>query len=208
VIKKHRARVKGQGLRGLIFVVSGPSGSGKTTLLKKLLKDYRLKKGLTKSISFTTRPKRSGEKDKKDYFFITQARFKHELKAKNILEWTRYSGYYYATPKDFVERQLKKGKHVSLCLDLQGAFKIRELYPKNTVLIFIIPPSLATLRERIGGRCNKTKKEEIRERLKLAKRELLASSRYDYCLVNKNLQQAVKELRQILLREIGIYNLR
>lgn len=197
-------KLKQDKTKGLIFVISGPSGSGKTTLLKKLLEDKQLKKRLTKSISFTTRTKRSGEKDKKDYFFIAQARFKQELKAKKILEWTKYLGYYYATPKVFVEKQLKKGKHLILCLDLKGAFKIKSLYPKNTVLIFIIPPSLEALRERIGARCNKTRKEEIKERLKLARHELLASCRYDYCLVNKNLPQAVNELRQIILREVGI----
>ncbi len=117
-------------------------------------------------------------------------------------------GYYYATPRDFVERQLKKDKHVVLCLDLKGASRVKRLYPKNTVLIFIIPPSLKTLRERIGTRCNKTKKEEIRERLRLAKIELSASHSYDYCLVNKNLQQAVKELREIILRETDSYNLK
>lgn len=191
-------------IKGLIFVISGPSGSGKTTLLKELLKDKQLKKRVTKSVSFTTRAKRSGEKDKKDYFFISRARFKEELKAKKILEWTRYLGYYYATPKDSVERQLKKGRHVILCLDLKGAFKIKRLYPKNTVLIFIIPPSLETLRKRIAARCNKTKKEEIKERLKLARLELLASCRYDCCLVNKNLQQAARELRQVILREADI----
>jgi guanylate kinase len=194
--------------QGLIFVVSGPSGSGKTTLLKKLLKDGRLKKGLIKSVSFTTRPKRSGEKDRRDYFFITKERFRQKLKAKKILEWTRYLGYYYATPRDFVEKELKKSRQVLLCLDLKGALRIKEFYPKNTVLIFIIPPSLETLRERIRARCNKTKKEEIRERLKLAKRELLVSSSYDYCLVNKNLQQAAEKLRKIILKETHNYNLK
>lgn len=194
--QKHRGR-------GLIFVISGPSGSGKTTLLKKLLKSKELlKKGLVKSISFATRPRRSTEKPGEDYFFITKEEFKQERKAKKILEWTRYLGYYYATPKDFIEKQLGMGRHIFLCLDLKGALKIRQLYPKNTVTVFIIPPSLVTLKNRIQERCNKTKKEEIRQRLKLAKRELLASQRYDYCLVNQNLRRAVRELKGIILREI------
>lgn len=201
-------KLKQGAIKGLIFVISGPSGSGKTTLLKNLLKDRQLKKKLTKSVSFTTRPKRSGEREKRDYFFITEPQFKQELKAKKILEWTRYLGYYYATPRDFVEKQLKKDKHIILCLDLKGASRVKRLYPGNTVLIFIIPPSLGTLRERIGRRCNKTKKEEIRKRLKLAKAELRACRRYDYCLVNKNLQQAVKELGGLMLTEIENYNLK
>jgi len=161
------------------------------------------KSKLVKSISFTTRPKRSGEDNKKDYLFITEKAFLQQIKANKMLEWTKYLGYYYATPKDFLEKQLKKGRHIILCLDLKGARKIKELYPDNTVTIFIAPPSLKALQERIGGRCTKTKKEEIRERIKLARRELSAQAGYDYCLVNKHLQQTEKELAAIVLREIG-----
>lgn len=187
--------------KGQIFVISGPSGSGKTTLLKKLLKDKELKTRLVKSISLTTRPKRLKEQDKKDYFFITEEEFQQKQKAKKILEWTKYLGYYYATPKDFVESQLKKGSYIILCLNLKGAKKIKRLYPKNTVTIFILPPSLKELRDRIKGRCNKTKREEIKERLQLARRELSASLWYNYCIVNKNLTEALRKLKKIILRE-------
>ncbi len=188
--------------RGLIFVISGPSGSGKTTLLKKLLTTKELKKRLAKSTSFTTRPKRSGEKNGKDYFFIPKDKFRQKQKAKKILEWTKYLGYYYATPRDYLTEQLKQGKHIVLCLDLKGALKIKRAYPGNTVTIFIAPPSLKVLRDRIEGRCNKTKTEEVKQRLKLARREVIVSHRYDYCLVNKNLHQAVGALRSIILREM------
>ena len=191
-IKNHR----------LIFVISGPSGSGKTTLLKNLLRDKGLKNKLVKSISFTTRPKRSGEKDKEDYFFISERRFKHKLKEKKLLEWTRYLGYYYGTPKDFLERQSHKTKHLVMCLDLNGALKVKQLYPENTVMIFVAPPSLEILFERIKKRCHKTEKEEIWRRLKLAKQELLASDRYDYSLVNKDLNLTVRKLKGIILKEI------
>ncbi len=200
---EHRSQGKN---RRLIFVISGPSGSGKTTLLKKLLKNKELKKRLVQSVSFTTRPKRQRERHKRDYFFITKAEFKRQRQAKKILEWTRYLGYHYATPKDFVDGQLKRGKHIILCLDLKGTLKIKRLYPKNTVAIFIMPPSLEALRHRIEGRCNKTHKEEIKQRLKLAQEELSASRNYDYCLVNKNLTSAVKELQDIILREIGNFS--
>lgn len=188
--------------RGLIFVVSGPSGSGKTTLLEKLLKDRELRGRLVKSVSFATRPRRSGEKDKKDYFFITEALFKKMRKQKKILEWTRYLGYYYATPKDFVEKELARGRHIILCLDIRGALRIKKLYPKNTVTIFILPPSVEILQERIKGRCRRTRMEEIKQRLELAQEEFLASHKYDYSIVNKNLQDAVRELRGIVLKEI------
>ena len=200
IIPPKRDPALGGEKQGLIFVISGPSGSGKTTLLRNLIQSKILKHKLVKSTSFTTRPKRSGEKKGKDYFFISDNEFRQKRKAKKILEWTRYLGYYYATPKDFVERQVQKGKHVLLCLDLKGVFQIKRLYPKNTVTIFVMPPSLGTLQERIKKRCSKTKKEEIRQRLQLARRELRACRRYDYCVLNKDLNQAVRELKDIITR--------
>jgi len=190
--------------QGLIFIISGPSGSGKTTLLKHLLQDKELKSRLTKSISFTTRPRRSREDNRKEYFFITDAQFRQARKQEKILEWTKYLGYYYATPKDFVEKQLNKGKHIVLCLDLKGALKIKRLYADKAVTIFILPPSLEALRHRIGSRCNRTKKEEIANRLKLAQIELRACCKYDYCLVNKHLVEAVKELKGIVVKLLGL----
>jgi len=193
-------------MRGSVFVISGPSGSGKTTLAESLLRSRKLKDKLAKSVSFTTRPRRSGEKNKIHYFFITEAQFKRKLEAKKILEWTRYLGYYYATPKDFVEGRLEKGKHVILCLDLKGARQVKKFYPRDTVTIFINPPSLGALKRRIQGRCSRTKKEEIGRRLRLAREEIRACHKFDHCLVNENLQQAVKELKGIILKETGSYN--
>jgi len=190
-------------IKGLIFIISGPSGSGKTTLRDKLFEDKRLKSELVKSVSLTTRKKRSGEKSGRDYFFITKDEFSSRLKANKIFEWTRYLGYYYATARDFVEKQLKQGKNIILCLDLKGAFKIKKLYQNNSVSIFVLPPSLEALRSRIRKRCSRTRKKEIGERLKLARKELLASHRYDYVLINKNLTQATKELKAIILKEIS-----
>jgi len=187
--------------QGLVFIISGPSGSGKTTLVENLLGNKTLKNKLARSISFTTRPGRSGEQDKKDYFFISEKRFRQEKKAHNLLEWTKYLGYYYATPKELIERQLHKSKHIILCLDLRGAFTIKRQYPKNTVTIFVMPPSLDTLLHRISTRCNKTKEEEVRQRLRLAQQELSACDRYDYCVVNKDLEGATKQLKGIILKE-------
>lgn len=183
-------------------MVSGPSGSGKTTLLANLLEAKEFKQRLARSISLTTRPKRSGEKNAQDYFFLTKKRFKQLQKAKKILEWTKYLGYYYATPRDFVEKQLRKGKSLVLSLELKGALQIRRLYPENTITIFIMPPSLGVLKGRIEKRCNKTKRQEISGRLKLAKEEVRVSGRYDYCLTNRDLKNTVKELQKIVSREI------
>jgi guanylate kinase len=188
--------------QGLIFVISGPSGSGKTTLRDELLKDRQLRYRLVKSISFTTRLKRGSEKNKRDYFFINEKQLKRNLKAKKILEWTKYLDYYYATPRDFVDKQLKKGRNIILCLDLKGASSIKKIYPKNTVRVFVKPPSLKELRDRILKRCLKAKKTEIKNRVRLAKKEILSSSNYDYRIINDDLDRAVKELKGIILSEI------
>jgi guanylate kinase len=189
-------------LQGLIFVLSGPSGSGKTTLAERVLKDRVLGRKLVKSISYATRPQRSGEVEDKHYFFITDAQFKKALKAKKILEWTRYLGYYYATPRDFFEAQLKKGKHIILCLDGKGALRIKRHYPKNTVTVFVVPPSLEVLSQRMRNRCSATKTAEIRKRVRLAAQELLSAHKYDYCLVNRNLDKVAGELKELILEKI------
>jgi guanylate kinase len=190
--------------KGIIFVISGPSGSGKTTLAKNLLKALDLKDKLVKSVSFTTRPQRPGEVEGKDYFFINERQFRKEQKAKKILEWTRYLGYYYATSKDFIEKNLKVGSHILLCLDLKGALKIKRIYPGNTVTIFIIPPSLKVLRDRIRKRSHATREKEILLRIRLAKKELLAKHSYDHCIFNNELAAAVKGLKKIVLEKINL----
>jgi len=189
---------------GKIFVISGPSGSGKTTMLKRVLASKLLSRRLAKSISITTRPKRSGEREGRDYFFVKPPEFRRLIKAKKILEWTRYLGYYYGTKKDFFDERLAKRKSPALCLDMKGALALKALYPKNTVTIFIDPPSIKELRKRIEGRCSSTKQEEINKRIRLAVEELKNSRRYDYVLKNKNLTQSVGKLKKIILKELGV----
>ena len=193
---------KRQKKQGKIFVISGPSGSGKTTLLSNLIKDRKISKLLVKSRSFTTRPRRPQEREARDYFFVSRDEFKHLLKAKKILEWTRYLGYYYGTPKQFVDIQLKKGRHLGFCLDLKGAAILKRIYPKNTVTVFVLPPSLKTLKTRIEGRCNSTDKKEVAQRLRLARGELLAAPGFDYCILNNNLRAAIGELKEVILARI------
>lgn len=188
--------------RGVIFIVSGPSGSGKTTLAQQILRDQELRDKITKSISYTTRPKRSGERSGRDYFFVSEAKFKQELAAKNILEWTNYLGYYYGTPRDFVDRRLKQGKSILLCVDLKGVRALRRFYHKDSVAIFILPPSIRELKKRIENRCNKVTKEEINRRLKLAKNEMSSAGKFDYRLMNKDLTSAVKQLKKIIINRI------
>lgn len=187
--------------RGFIFVISGPSGSGKTTLIKNLLKDKGLTNTLAKSVSFTTRPKRANEKNGRDYSFITPRRFKALLRGKKIIEWTRYLGYCYGTPKDYLDGEFRAGRHIVLCLDTKGARKIKNIYPANTVTIFILPPKPETLRQRIRSR-SRIKKENLLKRLKLAKKEIALSQRYDYKIMNENFPLALKELKDIIFERI------
>jgi guanylate kinase len=186
------------GRKGKLFVISGPSGSGKSTLVQRALGDKGLKKILARSVSFTTRPLRSGERNGKDYFFISASDFKEKLRAKKILEWTRYLGYYYGTPMDFIEEQLRRGRSIALCLDFKGAVRVKRLFPRETVTVFVMPGSLEDLPQRIQKRCAKTKQEEIRRRLALAKKEVKNSSRYDFVVINKELKHAVRELVGII----------
>lgn len=190
--------------RSLAFVISGPSGSGKTTLLERLVRDRDLRGKLVRSVSFTTRPKRPGERNGRDYFFINEREFKEKLKQKKILEWTRYLGYYYATPSDFFRRQAHRGRHLGLCLDLRGASRLRRLYPGRAVTIFIAPPSVGTLRSRIRKRSCNTPPCEVTGRLRLAQTELKAARRYDHRVVNKDLGKTVSALKGIIRKELAL----
>jgi len=187
----------------MIFILSGPSGSGKTTLRNLLLKDKSIKKEFVKSVSLSTRPRRTGEKEGRDYFFVTEKEFKKLKRNGKILEWTKYLGYYYGTKKDFIESALKGGKNVLLCLDFKGATRVKKLYLKEVVSIFVVPPSLKELHKRIQGRSFRTKGEEVARRVRLAESELRNVSRYDYSLRNIKLRQAVKRLKAIILKRTG-----
>jgi len=193
--------IKRQNSQGKIFVISGPSGSGKTTLLASLIQDKQIGKRLAKSCSITTRPKRSKEREGKEYFFVSPLEFRRLIKAKKILEWTKYLGYYYGTPKGPLEKQLSAGKNAGLCLDLKGARTLKKIYPNNTVTIFVLPPSLNVLKERIQNRCRRTNPQEIKRRMLLANKELRAAGKFDYCVLNQNLSAAIGELKNIFLQE-------
>jgi guanylate kinase len=165
------------------------------------LADKDLKGKLFRSVSFTTRPKRSGEISGRDYFFVSENDFRKRLKEKKILEWTKYLGYYYGTPKDFVDRLISKPSGLIFCLDFKGALRIKRLYPENSVTVFVMPSSIKELNRRISGRCSETKKEEIAKRVELAREEVLQSKAYDYRLVNKDLNKAISGLKTIFLTE-------
>ncbi|MCM8757711.1 MAG: hypothetical protein NC903_01460, partial [Candidatus Omnitrophica bacterium] len=161
------------------------------------------KKNLLRSVSFTTRAKRKGEIDGRDYFFISEEEFKEKLKRKKILEWTRFLDYYYGTSLDYFKALLKKKKPILLCLDEKGALKIKRIFGKKRVVtIFVIPPKLKELAERIALRHQGLDEEEINRRLFLAKEQIKNAYLYDYQLINDNFKKALKELKGIILKEI------
>ena len=188
--------------RGLIFIISGPSGSGKTTLAQALVKDKKLTSRLTKSISATTRPKRAGEREGRDYFFLSRSEFLKKRRLKKILEWTRYLGYYYGTPREFVERKLDRGASVVFCLDYRGVAQLKKIYPEEVRTIFVIPPSLAELEQRILKRSPQIGGDEINRRLRLAKGELSLAARYDFRITNTRFPQALKDLKKVVINEL------
>lgn len=188
--------------KGILFIIAGPSGSGKTSLAERVLKEKELRTKIKKSISCTTRPMRSGERNRKDYYFISEERFLDDLNSKKFLEWTKYLGYYYGTPKDLVKKYINEGKNILLCLDLLGVNSVSREYPRNSVSIFIMPPSMTELRRRIENRCSRVGKKEIRQRINLAKAEIIAADKFDYRLVNDNFQRTVYRLKKVLLDEI------
>ncbi|MDD5136547.1 MAG: guanylate kinase [Candidatus Omnitrophica bacterium] len=183
-----------------LFVISAPSGSGKTTLCNKLLKDDL---ALARSVSMTTRPPRPGEKDGTDYHFVSEKYFKDTIKKNGFLEYEENFGYLYGTPKAFIEKSLGKGRDVLLSIDVKGAMKVRGEYPDESVFIFIIPPSVKTLKKRLQSRRSEDG-EAISTRLKLAKKEMAYKKRYDYTVINDRLGAAYKKLKAIIVSELNL----
>ncbi len=186
-----------------MIIISGPSGSGKTTLAEKIIEEKGLKNRLKKSISFTTRLTRSGERDGKDYFFISAEEFRKLRGEKKILEWTKYLGYYYGTPKEFIDKELALGNNIVLCVDLKGVTNLRKFFSGGSISVFIMPPSLEVLKQRIQNRCSKIKDEEVIKRLRLAKKEMRQADQFDFCLKNDDLQESIKQLKDFILKEVS-----
>ena len=182
--------------KGILFLISAPSGSGKTTLCSKLVDSLS---GLNRSISMTTRPPRVGEKDGMDYIFIEKDEFLRRKKRNEFLEWAKVFDEYYGTPKRYVKHVLGKGQDVFLSIDVQGVMKVKRLKIR-TVSIFILPPSMSMLKERLMTRSTDSKRE-ITKRLRIAKKELKYLSKYDYVVVNNVLESALDDLRAIVIAE-------
>lgn len=182
--------------KGLLIVISGPSGTGKGTLCKELL---RKNPDIHISISATTRLARKGEKDGKSYFFVSQEKFNDMIDGDELLEHARVYDNYYGTPKKYVLEMLKKGKDVLLEIDTIGALQIKEKY-RDGVFIFILPPSLMELENRITGRGTESK-EDIKKRLAAAIEEIKRIKHYDYAVVNEHIRTAIDDIEAIIRAE-------
>lgn len=178
--------------KGSLFVISGPSGTGKGTVCEALLKTEEL----FLSVSATTRDMRAGEQDGVTYYFISEEDFKDRIINEQMLEWAIYNDCYYGTPKDRVEAMLDEGKDVILEIEAQGALKVKEMLPE-TVLIFIVPPSMAELKRRLVSRGRETE-AQIKKRLDAAKWEFEQAFKYNYVVVNDDLDECVDQVRHII----------
>lgn len=183
-------------MQGKLFIISGCSGVGKGTLLKMLLQnnpDIKL------SISATTRLPRTGEIDGENYFFITKEDFKAAIENNEFLEYAEFSGNFYGTKKNFVEKTLNKGIDLILEIEVQGAKQVKEKMP-DAVSIFIMPPSVQVLEERLRGRHTEDE-ETIQKRLNEVKREIEAGNKFNYQVINDNLDEALSNLQNIINTE-------
>lgn len=182
--------------KGLLLVVTGPSAVGKGTICRTLLKetpDVRF------SVSCTTRPARPGETDGVEYFFLTHEEFRRRIAAGELLEWAEVYGNYYGTPRQYVDEITDAGMDVILDIDMVGARAVREQYP-GAVSIFVIPPSMEALRQRIMGRGTETP-EAVQRRLDEAPKWIREGLTYDYVIINDSLEKAVAHLRSVIMAE-------
>ncbi|MBI4689907.1 MAG: guanylate kinase [Nitrospirae bacterium] len=182
--------------RGNLFIVSAPSGAGKTTLCQKLSSIFP---GLRHSVSYTTRSARPGEINNRDYTFVKEDIFRKMIKKDEFIEWAKVHGNLYGTSGKRLERMLNRGINVILDIDTQGAEQIRKKYIDG-VYIFILPPSMRILKERLKRRmCNSRK--EIEKRLKRAVDEIRDYKKYNYVIINDNFEDAIEELKSVILSE-------
>lgn len=179
--------------KGILIVVSGFSGAGKGTLMKELVRTYE---DYALSVSMTTRSPRPGEEEGKEYFFVSEEEFKDKIREDGLIEYASYCGNYYGTPKEYVERQLEKGKDVILEIEIQGALKVRKKFP-TALLMFVMPPSATELKKRLEGRGTESR-QVIDERMSRAVEEAEGIEEYDFLVINDRLEKCVEEMHALI----------
>lgn len=181
-----------------LIVISAPSGAGKTTLCRKLFTDFP---ELRLSISTTTRAPRGAEKEGVEYFFVTKETFQEKIKNDGFAEWAEVHGNYYGTSKEFISSTFSEGRSVLLDIDVQGAETLKRLYPEQSLLIFIEPPSIAELERRLRGRGTESE-ESIQKRMKNSLQEIANSSFFDQRVVNDSIDEAYFQLASIVSHSV------
>lgn len=182
--------------KGILIVLSGPSGVGKGTVCKAL---RECTPELIYSVSATTREPREGEVEGVNYFFKTKEQFQQLIRDDQVLEWAEYVGNYYGTPRKFVEDTLNAGKDIILEIEVQGALKVKQKFPEG-VFIFLLPPSMDELENRIVGRGTESE-ETIRSRMSVAMDEIRLMEHYDYAIVNDRVEHACTRINAIIEAE-------
>ncbi len=193
IIKKTTRKTAAGRVKGSLFIVSAPSGAGKTTLCKELC---RTVPGIKHSVSYTTRPRRKGERNNIHYFFVSQEKFKSMINKKEFAEWAMVHGNLYGTAKKHLEETINKGYDIILDIDVNGAAQMRRVY-KDASYIFILPPSMKALEKRLSGRKSDAD-DEIYRRLNNARDEISYYQYYDYIIINDRIEKALSDLASIV----------
>ncbi|BAZ44851.1 guanylate kinase [Chondrocystis sp. NIES-4102] len=181
---------------GKLIVITGPSGVGKGTIVSSLLQRHPQ---LQVSISATTRTPRTGEVEGVHYYFLSREDFETAISQEELLEWAEYAGNYYGTPKSQVVAQLESGNHIILEIELAGARAIANIFP-SALRIFILPPSIEELEERIRTR-GKNSEDSIAKRLEIASLEIAAKDEFDVQIVNDDLEKAIAQLEEVIFNQ-------
>ena len=183
---------------GKLIVIAAPSGCGKTTIAKAILTKHP---AMLFSVSATTRPIRNGEANGKDYFFLTKAEFEERIRLGDLVEWENIYGNYYGTLKSEISRVLQQSSIMMFDVDVKGALSIRKHFPNDSLLIFIKPPSYEVLKKRLEDRNTETP-ETIKRRLERVPMEMEQGDKFDFQVVNDNLQEAIREVDEIVQSNI------
>lgn len=179
---------------GKVIVIVAPSGAGKTTLAQRLLNDYPIIKFST---SATTRDRRSDETDGRDYYFLSDEEFDKKVERQEFLEWEHYSGNRYGTLRSEVDKLVESGYFPLLDIEVKGALNVQRLYNSDAISIFIEPPSMEELKNRLSKRGSETE-ESLQQRLKRAEMEMKYADRFDFSVVNDDLEEAYTEIKRII----------